>query len=140
MLWESGIGNIGVRMATCNHWSKSNCPHGGRCDLNLYGGEPSLMTCIKCNENDGSPGWALALFEEFLGRKIEPPKTQPMSEWPLPIRLLARARKAEERGVGDTLQRCLGDTGERFKAAMKRLGFECRCEQRQAYLNVRFPY
>ena len=42
--------------------------------------------------------------------------------------------------VIDTLKRCLGDTGERFKKAIRRLGVECRCEQRQAYLNVRFPY
>ncbi len=127
-------------METCSHWSKSNCPHGGRCELKLYGGQPSLVTCSKCTENNGPPGWAIALFEEFLGRKIEPPKPEPMSEWPLRIRLLARARRPGERGAGDTLKRCLGSTGERFKSAMRKMGVECRCQQRQAWLNLRYPY
>jgi hypothetical protein len=79
-------------------------------------------------------------FEEFLGRKIEPLKPVPMSQWPLPTRLFARAWQPGERVVGETLRRCLSNTGERFKEAMKRLAVERGRGQRRSHRNVRFSY
>lgn len=127
-------------MKTCSHWSKSYSTHGGKCSLKLYGGEPSLITCSRCGKNDGSPGWAIALFEKFLGRKLEPPKPVDESDWPLPIRLLARKRKLGQRGVGDTLAAMFGGTGDKLKRAMKIMNVDCGCKRRQEFLNVRYPY
>lgn len=70
------------------------------------------------------------------------PPPRPIAEWPLRFRLVAAVRSAEDKGVGDTIARHLARFGadalKRFyKAAF---GKDCGCDQRQLFLNLRFPY
>lgn len=65
----------------------------------------------------------------------------PFDQWPLFARLLAKGRGPGDVGLGDTIARIIGDTGERFKRVYKRLtGSDCGCANRQAKLNERFKY
>jgi hypothetical protein len=70
---------------------------------------------------------------------------KPLADWPAPVRVAVRIfskrRSASDRGVGDTLARMFGGTGEAFKVWFFAVfGKSCRCEQRQAWLNHQFPY
>ncbi len=68
------------------------------------------------------------------------PLAVPPDRWPRRIRLLAKLRKPEDRGAGDTLARLI-PAGEAFKAAYKRLtGKDCGCSARQAQMNAMYPY
>lgn len=62
--------------------------------------------------------------------------------WPVWARLIARRRANGEKGVGDTVERIIGPAvSDAFKvwhyAIFKR---DCKCEQRKAQWNARFPY
>lgn len=35
-------------MIECDHWRACGVPHGGCCEINRFGGRPSLGTCRKC--------------------------------------------------------------------------------------------
>ena len=57
------------------------------------------------------------------------------------VRLVSRYRAEGDRGVGDTLERLLAKVGgRRFKHLMQLINLPCGCEDRQKWLNVRFPY
>lgn len=63
------------------------------------------------------------------------------SPWPLLIRGIARRRIDSDQGVGDTVKRILTKVGgDQFEWVMKRLGIDCGCGSRQAWLNARYPY
>ncbi|NOS70042.1 MAG: hypothetical protein HOP33_08935 [Verrucomicrobia bacterium] len=74
--------------------------------------------------------------------KLDSPNPKAISEWFLPLRLLARQRKPGEIGIGDTAARLIGAVGgEQFKLwyhiVFKR---DCKCPDRQAWLNAHWPY
>ena len=68
-----------------------------------------------------------------------PQKARPWPRWAVAIALL----KAEgERGIGDTVQRIIGDdASEAFKQwYLKTFGHECGCAGRQNDWNALYPY
>ena len=72
---------------------------------------------------------------------VENKQPRPVSDWPFWARLVARRKRAGEKGVGDTVQRLASRLGgEGYKRLRKRLGIPCHCPQRQAALNAEFPY
>ncbi len=70
-----------------------------------------------------------------------PPEPKPMEEWPRLLRSIARKRIPGDAGLGDTLQRLFARLGgEWLKAAIAKLGIDCGCANRQAWLNHHYPY
>lgn len=71
-----------------------------------------------------------------------PPDPVPREKWPLACRGVAKRAIAADKGVGDTLERLAGKVGGRkFKRIFKRItGLGCGCDDRQAWLNARYPY
>jgi hypothetical protein len=65
-----------------------------------------------------------------------------MEEWPLLARMVAKLRKPEDAGLGDTVANNLGRFGaDAWKVMYKRLtGADCGCAARQQILNGMFPY
>lgn len=64
----------------------------------------------------------------------------PLADWPWWAKAIKKRAQPREKGIGDTLARKFGGAGERFKRAMERIGIECGCQQRQEWLNARYPY
>jgi hypothetical protein len=66
----------------------------------------------------------------------------PPKEWPLWIRTIAKFRRTEDTGIGDTIVHLIGDTrSESFKKWFQReFGKSCGCTERQRWLNQTFPY
>jgi hypothetical protein len=57
------------------------------------------------------------------------------------VAIVSKLRTPEDRGVGDTLERLLAKAGGRkFKHLMLLMRLPCGCDDRQAWLNERFPY
>ena len=83
---------------------------------------------------------------EALSPKVRPPPNAPdptdRTRWPVWARLVASQSSAEDAGVGDTVERVVGPFGGRaFKVwHLAVFGVVCRCAQRQAEWNTRFPY
>ena len=60
---------------------------------------------------------------------------------PLLIRGIERQRIPSDTGVGDTVERLLAKMGgDQFKWVMHKLGINCGCEDRKAWLNRVYPY
>lgn len=60
---------------------------------------------------------------------------------PLLVRGIKRQRIPSDKGVGDTVHRILSKMGGlQFEWVMKRLGINCGCGDRQAWLNAAYPY
>lgn len=61
--------------------------------------------------------------------------------WPALVRRVAAFRVATDVGVGDTLERLFAKFGGRqFKWMMAAAGVVCGCDDRQRFLNNRYPY
>lgn len=118
------------------------------CGLGLYGGKPSHGTCVRCEHNTDR-AWHEKQVQVMLtiGATNARPSIAPQSpvqpvprdKWPIGVKLIAEARKPGDTGVGDIVARKLGKTGEAFKAFMKSIGIDCGCQQRQEWLNQRYP-
>lgn len=69
---------------------------------------------------------------------VAPP---PAKEWPFLARPLKLLAKEGDLGLGDVVARVIGPVGgDAFKEWFKKIfGRECRCADRQAWLNRRFP-
>lgn len=117
-----------------------------KCSKGLFGGRPSHGTCLTCRHNT-DPDWHAQKIKEMLASQ---PKTIPITvqssaqavprdKWPIGVKLIAEARKPEDKGVGDTVHRLIPKADELI-AWMKRLGIDCRCPDRRVSLNQRFPY
>ena len=78
----------------------------------------------------------------FQATNNAPAAPLPVTAWPRWAKALARRKRDGEAGVGDTLERLLRHLGgNAFKAAYRRLtGGDCGCTDRQARLNVAYPY
>ena len=67
----------------------------------------------------------------------------PENEWSWVVRIIARKRKPEDKGLGDTLEREIGYLGgNTYKRWYKKLmpNGDCGCARRQIILNIRYPY
>jgi hypothetical protein len=84
------------------------------------------------------------LFEKYRRRQYQPAVVEQASVTPWQERLVAlvsRFRTPEDRGVGDTLERLLAKVGGRkIKHLLRLANLPCRCDDRQKWLNERFPY
>ena len=64
-----------------------------------------------------------------------------LNKWPTWAKTLRRLRKAEDKGVGDTVQRIAAwFGGERFKTFSSKIGMPCGCSERQDNWNTQYPY
>jgi hypothetical protein len=84
------------------------------------------------------------LYEEYRGQEYQSKHLQVLEresqKLPRLVAWLTRFRKPEDRGLGDTLERLLAAAGgRRFKRIMHLLHLPCGCEDRQRWLNERFP-
>jgi hypothetical protein len=84
------------------------------------------------------------LFEKYRGQQYQPVIVEQASVTPWQQRLVAlvsKLRTPEDRGVGDTLERMLAKVGGRkIKHLLRLANLPCRCDDRQRWLNTRFPY
>ena len=119
------------------------------CVLNLYGGKPSHGTCVNCDKCTDVE-WHKQKVKEMLARQPQTPVSRiaaalvdiqptPRDQWPRWASVLAEYATTEDAGIGDIVARKLGKTGEAFKAFMKSIGIDCGCQQRQEWLNQRYP-
>jgi hypothetical protein len=84
------------------------------------------------------------LFEKYRGQQYQPASVEQASVTPWQERLVtlvSKFRTPEDRGVGDTLERLLAKVGGRkIKHLLRLANLPCRCDDRQKWLNERFPY
>ena len=66
----------------------------------------------------------------------------PFDQWPLWARVIAKFRRADDLGLGDTVVHLIGDArSEHFqKWFARKFRRSCGCTDRQRWLNRRFPY
>jgi hypothetical protein len=65
----------------------------------------------------------------------------PFAQWPRWARALANRRAAGEMGVGDTVRRLAARFGgTQLKRWSRKIKLPCRCRERQAEWNRRYPY
>jgi hypothetical protein len=120
---------------------------GGRCDDSGCDharlGEWTPDQCRVCWHFLNNPGIFDGTAEVILtaAPPATPPETDP-KKWPLLARAVSRLRSDVDRGLGDTIQRHLARFGgEALKRFYTRLtGHDCGCGDRQAALNLLFPY
>lgn len=113
----------------CKHWTDCGVMGGGCCALGAFGGKPSLGICRQCG---GNPVQVTVSAPSHIAPES--------SEWPWWAKALKKRAQAGEKGIGDTLARKFGSTGEAFKKVMECIGIQCGCQQRQEWLNARYPY
>jgi hypothetical protein len=84
------------------------------------------------------------LFERYRGQQYQPASVEQVGVTPWQERLVAlvsKLRTPEDRGVGDTLERLLAKVGGRkMKHLLRLANLPCRCDDRQRWLNEKFPY
>jgi uncharacterized Zn finger protein (UPF0148 family) len=112
------------------------CPN---CTWPHYSPTPVTLTCVRCGT-----------VVEVAVEQPTPPAAEKPSRRPKPraaekrsriIRLVESLKAPEDRGVGDTVERLLAKAGGRkFKHLMHLLKLPCGCQNRQKWLNDRFPY
>lgn len=74
-------------------------------------------------------------------REVQPQPGGLPGEWPKWAQTLKAQRIEGETGIGDTVKRILGQTGETFSELYQRMtGADCGCVIRQKVLNLEFPY
>lgn len=78
--------------------------------------------------------YAAACRDKTVARK-------PSGEWPDWAKGVALLATPEDIGVGDTVERWARKFGGiQFKAMSKAIGMPCRCDERRAEWNRRYPY
>jgi hypothetical protein len=105
-----------------------------------------MMQCGYSDAEEDSPQRFCRLVGGNIDRRVcngcsKNPNAGNISEMPFAARWIAKRKIASDAGVGDTLARLLGGTGERFKWWYRKIfGTDCGCGDRQQRLNQRFPY
>ena len=64
----------------------------------------------------------------------------PTSHWPAWAEAIGTKREEGELGVGDTVHRLLGSTGEALQGFLKAVHLPCNCDSRRAEWNLKYPY
>ena len=122
----------------CAHYVTAKPPTPDACARKFHSASACGPQC---------PDWEKWQAEETArkaGLIVALPQAQPVlpvprSEWPFAVAKMTVFAKPEDAGVGDIVARKLGKTGEAFKAFMKSIGIDCGCQQRQEWLNQRYP-
>lgn len=79
--------------------------------------------------------------EEMNKWEFKPPPPIPFAEWPNWAKRVFEEREVpEEKGVGDTVHRRLGDGGLAFRAWTTLLKIPCGCDLRRDLWNAVYPY
>lgn len=129
-------------MTTACSFSTPDGSGGFNCSHPMHVRNGSRGVCRACRENDGQK-WPdmLTPLPVVIRTPVVPPAPLPHAQWPLAVKALAVMQAEGDKGVGDTVKRCLGDAGEAFQAAYKAVaGVPCGCVNRRAWMNARFPY
>ena len=102
-----------------------SCP---QCSWRFFTEFETTFTCPKCSTKTQCKG--VPASEAF--------KDLPNPFW---VAQVSRLRKADDKGVGDTVQRVARwFGGELFKTFAAKIGMPCGCTQRQDEWNKLYPY
>jgi hypothetical protein len=130
----------------CKHWKESDkTPRGGGVCLIGKHQDPSFGTCAACLSGKIQPTWDGKAIDPSLvtiAAKPRPAQVEPVprDQWGLTARIVTRFAIESDKGLGDVIQRHAAMVGgEWFKAAMQMLGVKCGCDDRQKWLNLRYP-
>lgn len=112
------------------------CSNAGWCNRHQINKPYHLYELCK-NREDYRQLWDDMSNEKPQTEKvIKPPEPTPM--W---VKLISKLKIAEDKGVGDTVQRYAAKLGgELFKEWSKKMGMPCGCTQRQNEWNKQYPY
>jgi hypothetical protein len=105
--------------------------------------EDSLADSLKnCPETVPVQNWDVkfAPSQSQIAAKHQEPL--PQEQWPLWIKTAALEKNDSDKGVGDTLARCIGAIGGNlYKAWYEKItGQKCGCSERQELLNLKYPF
>ena len=64
----------------------------------------------------------------------------PMGTWPDLLRTVAKLRRPNETGIGDTIHRLIPLADEFEKWFLRFIGHSCGCADRREWLNLRYPF
>lgn len=80
--------------------------------------------------------------ELFADRKPMLPVTAlPRDQWPVWTSLIEAMKAEPDIGIGDTIERCAGASGRKFRAMFKFItGNDCGCGARRDRFNGLYPY
>lgn len=129
--WRIGNATMSTRLEICVRCDFRQRPCSGPC---LCLADPEKKDIIEHARSGSCP-------KNFFNAPPEPthiPVHQ--DQWPRWAKMIARFKKPQDAGVGDTFKRMAGKFGERYKSATKALGIPCNCEQRQKEWNEKYPY
>lgn len=104
--------------------------------------EDSLAETLKdCQETIPVQNWD-SKFKPSPLQISQPQKPTPKEEWPTWVKLAALEKNDSDKGVGDTIARCIGAIGGNlYKAWYEKVtGQKCGCAERQEALNLKYPY
>lgn len=127
----------------CEHWKECGVVGGGCCSRGLGGGQPSLGFCgLVCDQNTAKGTWPDLKLPpaSVVAVTIQP---VPLAEWPSWAKAMRLVRRAEDKGVGDTMARIVGAIGGDAWNAwyVRTTGEKCpSCAARQAGFNALYPY
>jgi hypothetical protein len=118
------------------------CPN---CSWPHHSPVPITLECVKCgatvhiNGGNGKQDRPKKTPEEIAAKKAKQAERQ--KHLPRVIRFLESRKQTGDTGAGDTVERLLASVGGRkFKRLMKWLGAPCGCEDRQKWLNEKWPW
>lgn len=101
------------------------------------------VTCVKCGATvhiNGGNGDTVPRPKKSP-EEVAAKKAKRKQNLPRVIRFLESRKQPGELGAGDTLERLLASVGGRkFKRLMRWLGAPCGCEDRQAWMNNKWPW
>jgi hypothetical protein len=99
----------------CKHWKDCDIQGGGCCSLGLYGGQPSLGICNRCEKK----------VELTISAKIK-----------------KKIDKIKGKGLGDLIESFTTALGVKkaVETVSKATGTECGCKKRKEALNKALPW
>lgn len=128
------------RINCIHHQPNPDAPGGWICGVGVLQ-RPSLGACENCDDPQKTPDPAFVPRAAVKSSKPKPAPvismTIPRSEWPLPVRVLARLSIPSDKGIGDVVERWAEDTGVAW--VVRSLWKECGCGRRRQSLNQRYP-
>jgi len=117
------------------------CPN---CSWPHHSPRPITLVCVKCGttvrvgggNGDRAQRKLKQTAEEKAAKKAKRERNRPRI-----VRFVESKRIDSDRGIGDTLERLLASVGGRkYKRLLSWLGASCGCQNRQDWLNKKWPY